>query len=91
MKKAVKLSGAALAAAAASFFAIGATAPDYAPLAQADKAKVECKGVNACKGQSECKSASGNCKGLNECKGQGMKVMSKADCDKAQAGMKKKG
>jgi len=81
-----KLTGVALATAAAGLFALSAASP---ALAQAGAAKVECKGVNACKGKSECKSGSGNCKGLNECKGKGMVVMSKADCDKAQAAMKK--
>jgi hypothetical protein len=30
-----------------------------------------CVGVNACKGQSACKSANNSCKGQNACKGQG--------------------
>jgi hypothetical protein len=46
-------------------------------------------GVNACKGQSACKSFQHQCKGMNSCKGQGFVEMSKDDCktakDKAKA------
>ena len=72
-------SGAVLAAAAFAM-AIGGMAP--AP-AQADDAKVQCLGVNSCKGQSECKTGNSSCKGLNECKGQGFLSMTKAECDDA--------
>jgi hypothetical protein len=37
-----------------------------------DKAQMEpvkCAGLNACKGQGSCKSASNDCKGKNACKG----------------------
>ncbi len=30
-----------------------------------------CKGINACKGQGSCKSATNACKGQNSCKGKG--------------------
>jgi hypothetical protein len=79
-----KLTGIALATAAAGMFAMTAAGP-----VAGQAAKIECKGVNACKSQSDCKSGSGSCKGLNACKGQGMKEMSQADCDKAKAAMKK--
>lgn len=72
-------SGALLAAAAFSFAMSGAT---VAPV-KADEAKVHCVGVNSCKGQSECKTASSSCKGLNACKGQGFLSMTKADCETA--------
>ena len=72
-------SGALLAAAAFSFAVGGAT---IAPV-QADEAKVHCVGVNSCKGQSECKTASSSCKGQNACKGQGFLSMTKADCETA--------
>ncbi|MEI2806733.1 MAG: hypothetical protein V9G18_12575 [Albidovulum sp.] len=68
-------SGAAVAAAAFAL-AISGLAP--AP-AHADDAKVQCIGVNSCKGQSECKTANSSCKGLNSCKGQGFLSMTKAD------------
>ena len=40
----------------------------------------KCFGVNACKGQSACKTASSACKGHNACKGQGFLVMSEKKC-----------
>ena len=79
-----KLTGIALATAAAAMFAMTAAGP-----VGAQEAKVKCKGVNACKGKSGCKSEKNSCKGLNACKGQGFTEMSKADCDKAKAEMKK--
>jgi hypothetical protein len=63
-----QLSGVALAAAAAALFATGAV---MAPIAQAADGKVQCAGVNSCKGHSDCKTAKSECKGLNSCKGQG--------------------
>jgi hypothetical protein len=52
-------------ATAASIFAAGAFATS------ANAAGVKCSGLNACKGQSACKTASSSCKGQNACKGQG--------------------
>ncbi len=72
-------SGAVLAAAALSLAVTGAV---FAP-AHADEAKVHCVGVNACKGQSECKTGNSSCKGQNACKGQGFLALSKAACDTA--------
>ena len=80
-----KLTGFALATAAAGLFAVTAAGP-----VGAQEAKVKCEGVNACKGQSECKGGKNSCKGLNNCKGQGFTEMSKADCDKAKMEMKTK-
>ena len=72
-------SGAVLAAAALSFAMTGlAPAP-----AQAHDGKVQCLGVNSCKGQSECKTANSSCKGLNSCKGHGFLTMTKAKCKAA--------
>lgn len=79
-----KLSGIALATAAAGLFAVAAAGP-----AAAQAAKVKCEGVNSCKGQGGCKGASNSCKGLNGCKGKGFVEMSEADCAKAKAAMKK--
>ena len=79
-----KLTGFALATAAAGLFAMTAADP-----AVAQAVKVKCEGVNSCKGHSDCKSAKNSCKGLNSCKGQGFTEMSQADCDKAKAAMKK--
>ena len=79
-----KLTGIALATAAAGMFAMTAAGP-----VSAQAAKVKCEGVNACKGQGVCKGAKNACKGQASCKSQGFKEMSQADCDKAKAEMKK--
>ena len=71
-------SGATLAAAAATLFLAGAAISTSTP---ADAAQGKCMGVNACKGQSACKTASSSCKGQNACKGQGYsEVPTSADC-----------
>jgi hypothetical protein len=44
-------------------------------------AQVDCYGVNACKGQSTCKTDKHGCGGQNECKGQGVLPMTEAECD----------
>lgn len=63
------------AAAAATLFATCT----IATLAHAEG--VKCNGINACKAQSSCQSASSSCKGLNACKGQGWKESrSAAEC-----------
>ena len=75
----IKLTGVALAVGAASMFA-------FAPAFAADDAAapmVDCKGGNACKGQSSCKTADNACKGQNACKGKGTSQMSKEACEKA--------
>ena len=82
--KVSKLTGIALATAAAGMFAFTAAGP-----AAAQGAKIKCEGVNSCKGHSSCKGAKNSCKGLNSCKGQGYLEMSQADCDKAKMEMKK--
>jgi hypothetical protein len=75
-----KTSTVALAAAAAVMFSTMAFT-----VAQADEAKVKCGGVNACKGQSSCKSVKNSCKGMNACKGQGFLDLTKAQCDAAKS------
>ena len=77
--KIVNVSGAALAAAAASLFIAGAaTAQD----AQSMKAMGfgHCMKANSCKGLSACK---GGKPGLNACKGQGFSLTAEAPCKKA--------
>lgn len=87
MSTAKKLTGLALATAAAGLFlAAGALTPAMA--AKHDEAKVKCEGVNGCKGQSDCQTANTACKGQNSCKGQGFQSLSKKDCDAAKAKMK---
>ena len=65
--------GAALAMAAATLFAGVVTQ------AQAADSAVHCYGVNACKGQNDCKTKDYACKGQGSCKGQGFKAMASAD------------
>ncbi|KAF1022704.1 MAG: hypothetical protein GAK37_03334 [Pseudomonas sp.] len=69
---------AALALAAATMFAGVVTQ------AQAADTSVHCYGINACKGQNDCKTKDHACKGQGSCKGQGFKVQASADaCTKA--------
>jgi hypothetical protein len=70
-------SGAALAVAAAGLFLSGTAA---VVAADTKEAKVQCAGVNACKGKSECSSAKNGCSGQNACKGQGWLSMSEKQC-----------
>ena len=76
MMTAKKLSGIALATAAAGLFATAAITPAYAGSGD----KVHCMGVNGCKGKGECATASNACKGQNACKGKGWVAMSAKDC-----------
>ena len=80
-----KMSSVALATAAAVLFS---TASVIASAAQ--EAKVKCEGVNSCKGQTACATATNSCKGQNACAGKGYLEMSKAECDAAKAKMKEK-
>ena len=75
-------SGATLAAAAATLFLAGVAVSTSTP---ADAAQVKCMAVNACKGQSACKSPGNSCKGMNACKSNGFVMMSDAAC-KAKGG-----
>lgn len=50
------------------------------PEAAEQVAKVDCAGVNACKGQGTCKTATSGCGGQNECKGKGVVAMTEAEC-----------
>jgi hypothetical protein len=72
-----KLSGLALATAAAGLFAMAT------PIAVAveSEAKVECYGVNSCKGKGSCASANNACKAQNACKGEGWVALSKEGCE----------
>jgi hypothetical protein len=72
-------SGAALAAAA---FTLALTGAVVAPSGAQAADSVMCQGVNACKGQAACKTATNACKGQAACKGQGWINASAADCKK---------
>ena len=73
-------SGAALAATAFTL-ALGLTAFQAAP-SQAAGENLHCYGVNACKGQAECKTASNACKGQAACKGQGWVSLTADECSR---------
>lgn len=80
MKMAINTSGVALAAVAAILFNVVPVST-----AGATEAKVQCEGVNACKGQSACKTANNGCKGQNSCKGQGFLELTQKECTAAKA------
>jgi len=70
-------SGATIAAAAAAL--IMSTTFIAAPAAAAGE-KVQCFGVNSCKGQGTCKTATNSCKGQNSCQGKGFVMLLGSDC-----------
>lgn len=85
MERTKTLTGAALAALALAGCAHnhshggGASAK---PEGAASVAKVECYGVNECKGKGSCgNGADSNCAGTNTCKGLGWIPLTKAECD----------
>jgi hypothetical protein len=63
----------ALAIAAVSLALAGTVTP-----AASATSKVQCLGVNSCKGQSDCHSPKNACQGKNSCKGQGWKFVESA-------------
>lgn len=78
MKSKTKMLGLTIATAAAVAFA---TAPITSTVTYAAK-KVPCYGVNACKGKSQCKTATSACKSHNDCKGKGYLMKSASRCKK---------
>jgi hypothetical protein len=82
-----RFQGAALATAAAGLFLLGTGA---VAAAEKTEAKVQCEGVNACKGKSACATPKSSCKGRNACKGQGWISMPEAECT-AKGGKAMKG
>lgn len=70
-------SGAAIAVAAAGLFLSGTAA---VVAADTKEAKVQCAGVKACKGKSDCATATSACMGQNACKGQGWLKMTEKQC-----------
>ncbi len=75
-----KLSGIALASAAATLLLAGTTVANAGSHSK-KPAEVKCSGINSCKGTSACATATSGCAGQNSCKGQGWIKASKADCD----------
>ncbi|MCP4432876.1 MAG: hypothetical protein GY806_18040 [Gammaproteobacteria bacterium] len=78
MKTAKKVSGVALAAAAAAIFA---TAPMSGAIAGEKSGK--CFNVNSCKGTSACATATSSCAGQNSCAGQGWVKRTQSECEGA--------
>jgi uncharacterized membrane protein len=74
-----KKSGVSIAASVA-MLALAGAAPTSSAIAKSHAAQIHCYGVNSCKGQSDCKTASNDCRGQNSCKGQGFKELSKGQC-----------
>jgi uncharacterized membrane protein len=70
----------ASAAALFAFANLGMVASAAADDEAAQAQVAPCYGVNSCKGQSDCKSASHACKGQNSCKGQGFKNLTSSEC-----------
>jgi len=86
MNTSKKLSGFALASAAAFMLTACSGEGENAATAEAGaatEATVHCAGINACKGQSACTTATSACKGQNACKGQGWIEKTQAECDTA--------
>jgi len=76
-----RLTGVAIAAAAATLFIAGcADMGGDTKTADSGAVKVKCYGANACKGQAECKSSMNSCKGQNACKGQGFMNLTEQAC-----------
>jgi hypothetical protein len=79
-----QLTGAALALAAAGFFASAPANAAEGATTAATPAAVHCYGVNGCKGQNDCHTDKNACKGQGSCKGQGFLNMKSAqECTKA--------
>lgn len=79
------LHGARIAVLAAAFAASGMAFAAEPPAGSTGKAvsasdKVHCYEVNACKGESDCKTTANACKGQNACKGHGFKGMAASEC-----------
>ncbi len=78
---------AALVSAAALLFVAGHAAAEDKADQKADK--MQCEGVNSCKGQSACHSATNGCAGKNSCKGKGFMLMTPEECDQAKGKLQK--
>ncbi len=88
MNSVKKLSGIALASAAATLLLAGcggdsdtSAKVEKAAASGAKVAEVKCSGINSCKGKGACGAATHSCAGQNSCKGKGWVKVSKADCD----------
>jgi hypothetical protein len=59
----------------------GARAEGPAAPASAPSKPIRCDGINACRGQSRCHTASNECAGENSCKGKGWLLVSAEECE----------
>ena len=64
-----------------------ATAPVTSSIVYAAD-NVLCYGVNNCKGQSECQTATSTCNGNNACKGRGYLIKTESECKKMGGSLK---
>lgn len=81
----ISTKGTILALAAANLLASGlvaAISTEDSAATKVTKEMVQCKGINSCKGKSECKTATSSCKGNNACKGQGWTITTAEECNK---------
>lgn len=78
------INGARMAAMAAAFATSAVAFAADLPAGVSANDTVHCYGVNACKGQADCKTAQNECKGMNSCKGHGFKAMKAAECVSAK-------
>jgi len=76
MSSVKKVSGVALAAAAATMFAM-------APIGASAGESGKCFNINSCKGTGACATATTSCAGQNSCAGHGWLKKTKAECDEA--------
>lgn len=79
MNQAKKLSGLALASAAATLLLSGVSTAS-ADTMKKEVAEVKCSGINSCKGTSACATATSACAGQNSCAGHGWVKATAADC-----------
>ncbi len=72
-------------AATAALVALSATSTPAFAQSRGAAATVHCYGVNTCRGQSACRTASNECRGQNACRGQGFRELTARQC-RAQGG-----
>jgi hypothetical protein len=75
-----KLAGMAIAATAAALLMSGCAGTTGGEGGSSEK--VQCQGVNACKGMSDCATADSSCAGKNACEGKGFVMLTPDDCQK---------
>ncbi len=78
MNQVKKLSGLAMASAAATLLLAGVNTASAE--SHAKTAEVKCSGINSCKGTSACATATSGCAGQNSCKGIGWVKATAEEC-----------